>query len=197
MTADVTVITPALLERLDTFLPKAVASVEAQTVGPVEHLIEFDYKRRGNAPLLNAMAEQVTTTWLVMLADDDLLHPTHLERCLAVSGDADVVYPYADMSSWPPDADQRRVINAPWNPQRIWAHNWIPGGCTLIRTEMWRRVGGVSTVPAHKHIHDWLMWQDIASLGGRFVCLPEELWFYRYHPNQMEAIVDGREPVHG
>lgn len=195
--ADVTVITPAILERLDTFLPEAAASVQAQTVGPVTHLIDFDYKRKGNAPILNALAEQVETEWLVMLADDDLLYPTFIERCLAASDAADVVYPYADMSSWPEASIQRMLINAPFDAQRIFNENWIPGGCALIRTEMWRRVGGVSTVPAHRHIHDWLMWQDITSLGGRFVHIAEPLWFYRYHPNQMEAMVDGRVVARG
>jgi hypothetical protein len=190
--ADVTVITPAILERRDNYLLEAVASVEAQTAPAAAHLIEFDTERRGNSFILNALAEQVETEWLVLLADDDTLHPNHIERCLSVSDDADVVYPYADMSSWPETSVQRSLINAPWDPVRIWKLNWIPGGCALIRTSMWRRVGGVSTVQRHRHIHDWLMWQDICNVGGRIVCLPEELWFYRYHPNQMEALVDGR-----
>jgi glycosyltransferase involved in cell wall biosynthesis len=188
----VTVVTPAIPERLTTFLPEALASVAAQTIRPQAHLVGVDIHHRGNSHILNQLVATVTTEWVVLLADDDVLYPTHLERCLSVSDDADVVYPYADLSMWPGNAGQRTLINAPWNPERIKRKNWIPGGCALIRTEMWHRVGGVSTDPHHAHIHDWIMWRDIAEAGGRFVCLPEELWLYRYHPGQMEARVDGR-----
>lgn len=190
----VTVITPAIEYRFGRFLNECLDSVRQQTVRPYAHLIGVDYARRDNAVMQNQLAATVDTEWLVLLADDDMLYPTHLERCLEVADGFDVVYPYADMSTWPSSAPQAKLINQPWDPERIKVLNWIPGGCALIRTEMWNAVGGCSTSRLHRHNHDWIMWQQIAAAGGRFRCIPEPLWLYRFHDAQKEALVDGRAP---
>jgi glycosyltransferase involved in cell wall biosynthesis len=191
--ADVTVITPCIERRLTDMLPECIASVRAQTVQPAAHFIGVDYSRRGNGRLLNELVAGVTTEWIVMLADDDLLYPEHLERCLtAQAGVYDVVYPYADLSDWPERSFIRRAVNKPWVPGRIMMTNWIAGSAVLLRTSMYRFVGGISEDPEHVHCNDWKMWQDIEREGGKFFCLPEVLWRYRHHPHQMQAACDGR-----
>jgi hypothetical protein len=194
-TADVTVITPAIASRIATFLPETLESVATQTVQPAAHLVGIDHARRGHGPILNELLRTVTTRYVVLLADDDTLHPTHLERCLETIGGADVCYPYADLSTWPTGSIQRAVINQPWtaaSPDRIQQTNWIPGGGALIRLSALRRIGGLSERPEDFHHSDWLMWRDIAATGGRFVCIPEPLWSYRCHPQQLQAVCDGR-----
>jgi GT2 family glycosyltransferase len=116
------------------------------------------------------------------------LKPWFLEQMYAATHNADVVYGYADMSNWPPDAPQLELINAPFDAVRLRETNWIPGGCTLIRTELFRKVGGYPVdMPDVTHAGDWYLWHRLLDVGARFVCVPEVTWFYRHHPGQKEA----------
>jgi hypothetical protein len=195
--SDVTVITAAIPNRIATYLPLCIASVRRQTRPPIEHRIGIDHLHRGHGPIITALTAHLDTRGLVLLADDDELYPTHLERLIAVAIDtgAHVVYPYADLSTWPEGSVQRAVINRPWDihsPRELARSNWIPGGGVLIDTELWRMAGGVSSAPERFHDSDWHLWRALLAAGATFTCVPEELWLYRCHAHQLQAMVDGR-----
>src|SRR5438445_805557 len=91
----VCVITATLPERAS-LLEECCASVLAQTV-ECEHLVGVDEAREGPSVIRNRLAASTDADWLLPLDDDDLLDPTCVERLLAVSDAADVVYPWCRM----------------------------------------------------------------------------------------------------
>lgn len=151
-------------------LEECSASVAAQTV-QVVHLVKSDERRLGPQKTRNVLASQAETEWLLPLDDDDTLDPQCVEILLANAADADVVYPWTHMdgrTDWCP--------NRLFNPKMLFRRNFIPN-TALIRTDMFRMVGGYQNVP----LEDWQLWQRIWLHGGRFKCVPERLWRYRFH----------------
>lgn len=170
--ATVTVITPSVPRRAR-MLAEAIASVNAQTVPPYAHLIHVDYEMIGCWAVQNILLKAVTTPWFAILDDDDLFGPDHLETLLShATGELAVVY------SW------CRVEGEQWNPNQLfdeealYRNNYIPA-TALIRTEVARAVGGWKQ--REDNCEDWGMWLDILAAGGRFLCVPEITWTYRFH----------------
>lgn len=177
-----TVITPTLPERAS-LLEDCKASVAAQTV-PVTHLVYVDQDRLGPQLVRNALAASCTTSWILPLDDDDVLDPDCVERLLHFSGDHDVVYPFCRMEG----RTDGWVPNRLFNPKTLMRRNFIPV-TALIRKTMFDTVGGYKPVP----LEDWVLWQWILLHGGRFKCVPEVLWTYRFQVNtfQVNRVVDG------
>jgi hypothetical protein len=83
----IVVVTPSLPERAD-LRAECMASVAAQTLAPVAHVVMIDYERAGPAAMLNRMLPACWTAradWVAQLADDDLADPNHLELLAAHS----------------------------------------------------------------------------------------------------------------
>jgi glycosyltransferase involved in cell wall biosynthesis len=173
----VTVITPTLPERVK-LLEECSASVEAQTI-KVTHLVAVDGKRFGPQRTRNNLAKDATTEWLLPLDDDDVLDPDCCEQLVRAGVDADVVYPWTRMdgrTDWCPN----RLFNA----KMLFRRNFIPN-TALIRRDMFNMVGGYHNQP----LEDWELWQRIWLHGGRFKCVPEVLWTYRFHDgNQFQSV---------
>lgn len=168
----ISVLTPALPDRLP-LLAECVASVRAQTLRPTAHLIQLDYERRGCAAVLNVLlAAAAEAEWVALLADDDLFLPHHLAT-LAAHTDADIIYPYCRVvgRDWNP--------NAPFDEAQLRAGNFIPS-TTLIRRSLADRLGGWRTDAANG-FEDWDFWLRALDAGGRFRCVPEVTWVYRFH----------------
>ena len=170
--SDVTVITATMPGRKD-LLDEAMESVNVQTLAPADHLISVDYVRRGGARPKNLLAAGVVTTWLATLDDDDMFYPQHLERLMAATADADVVYSWCDVTG----PDPWRAYNQPFDAELL-RHMSIVSHNALIRTDLAVKVGGWD----EERGYDWTFWHKCLDAGARFVCVPEVTWWYRLDP---------------
>ena len=170
----IVVVTPSLPERAD-LRAECVASVAAQTLQPVAHIVMVDYERAGPAAMLNRMLPACIAAdaeWVAQLADDDLADPNHLELLAEHCADADIVY------SW------CRVEGRSFNPNRefdeaaLRASNFIPA-TTMIRTSLCVDLGWRDD--STHGFEDWDFWLRALDAGARFVCVPEVSWTYRFH----------------
>ena len=165
----VAVVTSAIPERLD-LLAELLASVHAQSRLPEEHIICIDYEYRGTAATLNRALAGVTSDFVAVAQDDDILYPNHLEVLLDNSDGADVVYPRCD-ADWP-------VVNldADFNARLLKYCNYIPA-TALIRTDLLRKVGGWPDAAWEDHE----LWKVLVDAGARFRKVNEVTWHYRRH----------------
>lgn len=178
---DVTVCTPSIPHRHE-MLKQCMESVRKQTAEPQSHLIGIDYARVGGAKMLNNLISQATTEWIVPLADDDILYPNFIERLVSEAGDADMIYPWCEVTG----------TRKNWNPnshldiERLRTDNYIPA-TVLIRRSTWEELGGYPDVVCEDHA----MWVKMIEAGKTIKCLPEVLWEYRFHGRN---ISDGEIP---
>jgi GT2 family glycosyltransferase len=119
----------------------------------------------------NRLASLAETEWLLPLDDDDLLDPDCVETLLAHSEEADVVYPWCRVEG----RDDFFVVNKLFHAPSLHLQNYIPV-TALVRRDFWRMLAGYRPVP----LEDWDMWRRAELHGGRFVCVPECLWNYRF-----------------
>lgn len=174
---DVTVITPAIRERLhpnsdgEVLSGTAMRSVAAQTVLPKAHLVRVDYAKEGLAANRNALIAQVETEWFVPLDDDDILQKNFLERLLPHARGADVVYSRVHVhgSDWAP-------YRYSFDAKDLRRENYIPA-TALIRKSLWERLGGYRNV----RLEDWDFWLRALDAGAQFRHVQESLWIYRFH----------------
>jgi GT2 family glycosyltransferase len=187
----IAVLTPSLPERGD-MLAEAVASVRAQTLPPVAHLVGVDYDDAGIAGVLNLLGRAADAEWLARLDDDDLLDVNHLEVLAAAADGADVVYSWcrvAGRSGAGGPAPVPGVIrNAEWTPNELFdpavlrVRNFIPA-TTLVRRDLWERLGGWPGADRRRpdHGEDYAFWLRALDARAIFRCVPQVTWTYRYH----------------
>lgn len=171
---NIAVITPTLSERAP-MLAEAMASVAAQTLMPMAHVVWVDHARVGCGAARAAAVKVTDADWLAFLDDDDLLYPDHLERLASSAGNADVVYSWCD------------VTGRPWCPNRhfdadeLRRDNFIPV-TALVRRDVLVSVGGFRTTNYAAGVwDDWDLWLRMLDDGARFTCIPEITWQYRFH----------------
>lgn len=179
---DVTVVTPVLPGR--GMVWEAEASVVAQTVGHVPHLLEVDEGQEGPGALLNRLVERVATSWFAVLPDDDLFDPDHIETLLASSEDADIVF------SWGRFLDHHLPGYVPYRgefrPELLLARQESGlTGVYLCRKAWWEHVGGYR--PGLFEDWDFLARSIIA--GARIVPVYRETWTYRMHAGSQSALL--------
>ena len=169
------VVTPSLPER-DAFRSECVASVVAQTLQPVMHIVGVDYERVGVATMLNrlaSIAKPAARDWIAQLADDDLMYPHHLETLATRVDDADVVYSWCNVTGrgdWNP--------NSHFDAARLRHENYIPA-VSLIRASLVESLGGWRD--GEHGFEDWDFWLRALDAGARFACIPTVTWCYRFH----------------
>ena len=167
----IAVLTAAHSARLH-LLAECVASVAAQTLPPVQHVIGVDHEHAGCIPTMNRMLRSVDADWVAQLADDDLADPTHLETLAWGCDDADIIYTWC------------RVEGRDWNPNRdfdpdlLRTQNYIPS-TSLIRKSLIDRLGGWREDAAHG-FEDWDFWLRALDEGARFECRRAVTWTYRF-----------------
>jgi len=161
----VSVLTPSIPER-ERMLAECVASVDAQTFGDWEHLVEVDDDGVGCAVMMNALASCAEGEWLLPLADDDLLLPGCLETLLAYAEDGDVIYA-------PP------LVTG--NEDRWWFFQAPPAipSFALITAGLWRDLGGYDESLVREEDRDF--WTRALDEGAKFVRVDEPCWVYRQH----------------
>jgi len=165
-------------------LARAVASVEAQTV-PVEVVVVPDETPRDRYPIdphdfwcvkgvppRNAGLDRATGDWVLTLDDDDTLEPDAIERLLAASAEADVVYgrSYVEgagpLGSWPP------------------RHSGFVNGAVMWRAEMGYRF----RMECAPNPADWDLWHRMLEDKRRWVFV--DAIVHHYYPAERVPMVD-------
>lgn len=190
----ITVLT-ATLGRRPEMLAEAVASVRAQTLPPLEHLVVDDgsysvpavpgttvlqVSHRGLGGARNAGLEAAQGEAVALLDDDDLWHPHHLASCwteMQRTG-ADVVYADCEEVG---RRDGWSFTVRDFDPELLERENYLCVPATVVRTSALRAVGGFSEGP----LEDWETWKRMARAGCRFVHLPEVTVTYRFHTDNL------------
>jgi len=167
----ITVITATIPGRED-MLAEAVASVKAQTLQPVKHLIYKDLSRRGIQWSMNVLWPQVKTPWIQWLADDDLFYPDHLESVAKFTDDADIIHSYCDVVG-----RDNFLPNYSAEESSYWMT-----ATALMRTSMVKELGGWSPNDFPEDHHFWV---KAAKAGARFAVNRRPTWLYRFHGNNL------------
>lgn len=167
-TVDLTILTASIPSRADR-LVQALESVRNQTYLPLAHRIGVDISHAGPQDTYNALLAGVTTSYVMLLDDDDLLDPHHVEALWGF--DSDVTYSWCRHD---PPTGGWQAYNAPFSYEDLEANSTVPI-CALVKSDVLRRAGGVPYV----HAYDWAMWRRIASQGGTFRAVPHVTWTYR------------------
>jgi len=167
----ISVITASLPTR-SAMLAECVASVAAQTLAPIEHLISVDHARVGSSRTRNRLMQAAGGTWIAVLDDDDVMFPDHLAALWEERDRADVIYSFCEVTgrSWNP--------NRTFDPDVLRGSNYIPI-TTLIRADLVRGLGGWQD--GANGWEDWDFWLRALDAGARFVCVPRITWRYRFH----------------
>lgn len=172
MASTISVITASLPERAD-LLAEAMASVRAQTLQPVEHMVGVDFRREGPSAVRNRLAVNAAGDWLAFLDDDDVCYPRHLEVLLetASAAKAGLAWSACDVEGRP-GWDVGHVCNY-WDdlPHR----NMIPV-TVLVKRSAFAMVGGFPDV----NPEDWALWRRLMGEGVKFACSHEVTWKYRF-----------------
>jgi len=171
MPVDVTILTPTLSWR-EEMLRELRDSVAAQTIQPKEHLVELDDRGLGVARMLNRLLAKADTTWVSPVADDDLLHPRFFERLFAAKLEhphCDVYYTWCHVTG--------RGTYDPCKPYD--GVFWDVPVNGLFRRELLDALGGWGD---GEDLHsDILLLHKIQEEGGKFFCIEERLWTWRFH----------------
>jgi hypothetical protein len=172
MRADLTVLTASVGARA-TKLEEAVASVADQTLPPRTHKIGLDLEREGAPTILNRLLGDVETEWVMVLDDDDVLLPNHIETVWEQRHRATVTYSYCE--------NEGRVFpwyNEPFSPVHFLTR------CTVAHTAM-TRAATIRAVDGWRHVpgYDYDLWRRLFSAGATFRSIPEKTWVYRLNGN--------------
>lgn len=191
----ISVVTPTGGQRPE-MLAEAIASVRAQTLAPLEHLVVDDGSRSvtghdgvtvlqidksGPGPARNAAIAQARGEAVALLDDDDLWHPHHLAtvwEAMQTTG-ADVVYADCVVENRR-DGYGFEVVD--FDGDALMHRNFICLPATLVRTTALRAVGGFPNEPRGQ---DWSLWKRMHQKGMRFHHVPIVTVTYRFHTDNI------------
>ena len=167
---DVTVITPAIITRLD-MLMQCIKSVNEQDLKPVDHIIYLDHNRHGTMYAVNYLINSVKTPYTQFLSDDNYFYPNHIKELLSVAKDtnADVVYSYPKVTG--------RDINfdVPFSANELRKRNFISE--PLCRTSALKEANGFMK---NTGAEDWMLYLRMLNNGCKFVHVPKHTWCFRF-----------------
>ncbi|TSC56822.1 MAG: family 2 glycosyl transferase [Parcubacteria group bacterium Gr01-1014_18] len=140
-------------------------------------------KNQGLAMARNNGIEASFGEYFLPLDADDKIAPTMLEKFVAVlETRPDVGFVYSWIQFF---GDENRVFKTQDADLSILREENICCGCSLVRKEAWREVGGY--VPGLYGYEDWNLWITLVENGWLGVSIPEILFYYRRHGKTMLA----------
>lgn len=185
-------LTPALPERMEEFLPDALKSVQWQTYPAAAHLIGVDYEGAGTGVVLNRLLAAVQTPYVTVLADDDWFRPNHLavaaKTIHASHTMLDLVH--TDVSC-PNNTHYERMVNKPVDWDKIETHPQI-GAMEVLRTDAVHDAGGWGE---GAHEEDWSLYKRMAKEHPEiwYAYVPTITKVYRIHGSNKSGIPNRRE----
>jgi hypothetical protein len=170
------------------FLTRAVQSVAMQTHPARNIMIVSDLFHDGSAITRNrALFQNIDTTWVAFLDDDDELLPRHLEVLTNAAREtgAQVVYPGCEVRG--PDG---RIIHRreewgrfgqEFDAELLRTTSYIPV-TSLVRTNLARRaLFGPPRDQPNSDYDDWGFYRRLDELGAEFHHVPEVTWVWHHH----------------
>jgi glycosyltransferase involved in cell wall biosynthesis len=182
--------------RRPNMLAEAVASVRAQTLAPLEHIVVDDgsysvtpmegvtvlqIDASGPGPARNAAIDRARGDFIALLDDDDVWHPHHLATvatAMEATG-ADVVYADCIVEN---RRDGYGFDVMDFDGDRLMERNFICLPATLVRASSLRSVGGF---PAEPRGQDWSLWKQMHAAGMRFHHVRVVTVTYRFHADNI------------
>ena len=140
----------------------------------------------------NLGAAATQAPWVAFLDSDDTWHPAKLARCLeAATGETDVVGHGLRMMR---DGEMRRLLPSGPSARASFRRMLFDGGCltpsaSLIRREMFERVGGFCEAPEMRTAEDYDLWLRLAFANARFAFLDDFLTDYRLHDTNASSSI--------
>lgn len=169
----IAVVTATITGR-EEMLARCVYSVAIQTRRPDRHLIG-NGDGRPEADVLNELIGGSDCHAYIVLNDDDLLLRTYVEKCVRKLRDADVVY------AWP------RVEGRPISFNELSVRSVSLPVTALVRKSLYDNIGGYAPKVKTGEWADRNFWRRAFDAGARFAFVPEPLWVYRFHGNNMSV----------
>ncbi len=143
---------------------------------------------RGLAAARNTGITLANTEWILTLDCDDKIHPSYIERALALQKEtgADII------SSWLQTfGDYEKIRKPPSVPitfHMLFEQNRI-NCCSLFSKKMWRKVGGFDEHPIlKKGYEDWDFWLRCVRAGYKISVIPEVMFYYRKHGKTLLSV---------
>lgn len=203
---NVATVIPAYKPRPD-HLAAALASIERQTVRPVEVVIVDDgspepvvppptsvpvrvirQSNQGISGARNTGIRATTAAAFHVLDQDDTVEPTFYERLMPAFADEKVGVSFARTQFMNDDSSPiSYLMPLPgWSPPDDWLLDLVKdtgvgSGAAVIRRAAFDQTGGYRDF---RFVQDYRMWIDIARRGWSFLHQPEILAWHRRHPSQ-------------
>jgi teichuronic acid biosynthesis glycosyltransferase TuaG len=134
-------------------------------------------------------------TWIGFLDADDLWYPEKLEKQIATSlifPEVDVIYTDGwifrdnDLENTSPYISiTDRLIEGREMYKLEYSYNYIPILAVIVKRSLIDKTGLQDEQPAIQGCEDWDYWIRMAKAGAHFYGMPDKLFYYRKHGNNM------------
>lgn len=155
--------------------------LEIQSHFPITLLDPEGARSHARAPAANYLLAEATAPLLLFLDDDDELYPNHLSKLY----DTLLEYPHA-VAAYSGvlqcDNDHQTIMDAPWEPSRLFAINFLPLHAVLFRRSA-IQAADISFDANLPLMEDWDFWLQLSQYGD-FVHSPGVSAQYNIHHGQ-------------
>jgi GT2 family glycosyltransferase len=142
-----------------------------------EHIISVDYRHEGVAENLNRLWPKVTTEWIQILSDDDLLDPYYFTTMFAeMEEDDDVLYAQARVTGHMRGPHITR--GGPPSLKDLQRNANVVGSNVLLRTALAHKVGGYGYFEKHEDTYFHI---KALEAGAKYHFVDAVLKTYRFH----------------
>jgi glycosyltransferase involved in cell wall biosynthesis len=181
-----------ILSHRPEMLPKAIASVEAQTYRDFEICVKASVHWWPEK--MNELARSARGRWIVPLCDDDELAPTFLERTVTEAEAANADLAYTDVQVIGEYMKLLGVpvqIRLPTFDAEVLRMHCAPFWTALVSRDLFERVGGYD---GEQVFMDHDLWIRCCQAGARHVHLRGEfLMLIRHHGRNSALEIDEQE----